>query len=781
MSVAAPPPSRLRLFVDSLQSLWVSGLAVLIVVLVATLLGEEGEKLKRTQYFALGTGFPALVASCCFGLRFTLFAQVHRWLALGLAIFLIGSLAFCLGRHWNWYVGLLGAGQWLITSLVVWRTGGGSADTKKPVSASSTPLRLAFVGVFVATVAWIISIQILGHRLEDGLARFKEGATDWLGSRDLADRILGDRFFVVALAVSFLLVLANLVSYHCAAPGRRRALGYQLIGYAQNVVALFVFAIYSFRTDHILEARGPDAYFHWAFYLNPAEDVRQGAWLLWDIPSNYGFLSVLILSVLPTKSTWQSLYLLNSLLIFLSAAFVFFVWRAVRTGPLNGVFALALSFASVFMVPGTPDMIPDAVMTPAVGAYRYIWCYALLAVLWWDLWRSIQGAPSGAARWVGMAVWVIGAWWSLESAVFCAAIWLPAYALAVARDCKNLPVSYGRGKLIGLIIWRLSIPVWLWAISLGGMVLYYRLFLGHGPDPSAFAEVARQFIYPYSDYVGRWLWLAVFCGLASGGVCLFRRWHEKPAPLAWGVWATFWVTSSYYAVKTDLGILLTLSPLILAGLGLVLWSFDRLSVPVVTVRRVVVPAGWARPAAPSPTRTRRIDETLILTSLFIPIVTVILAAGFRNIYTVIRRVPEIKLGYQAAERQLPTLDPSARELLAQTKFQNEDRLSFLEDALMLRPGWPGNHSMAPKNWLPVGSWRKFQETLFTGEFAADKRLASYVRRFTDRVRTTGYLLCRRGRLDDPDLKWLFDPLRSRYAPNKVGENTDYELIRFDPH
>jgi len=99
------------------------------------------------------------------------------------------------------------------------------------------------------------------------------------------------------------------------------AISGRLIGWLGTVVALAVLAVASVRTNGLFDVHTA---YHWEFYIGPAELVRQGGWLLWDVPAQYGFLSELAIAWIPAASPWESLFVLNALMCFLLAATVFF-------------------------------------------------------------------------------------------------------------------------------------------------------------------------------------------------------------------------------------------------------------------------------------------------------------------------------------------------------------------------------------------------------------------------------------------------------------------------
>src|SRR5262249_32015835 len=152
------------------------------------------------------------------------------------------------------------------------------------------PRRLgrALVIFVVGGLAWLVAIRFLWW------SPFQTRITDSWYAHDI---------FIVSLV----LVLANL--FRPDVPGQAR--GRQL-AWVANCVGLLVLAWVSGRVRPLDSA----ASHHWGVHVGPAELLRQGGWLLWDVPIQYGFLNTLLVAWLPTENVWQSFYLVNSLLHF---------------------------------------------------------------------------------------------------------------------------------------------------------------------------------------------------------------------------------------------------------------------------------------------------------------------------------------------------------------------------------------------------------------------------------------------------------------------------------
>ncbi|MEJ7640345.1 MAG: hypothetical protein WKF75_20855 [Singulisphaera sp.] len=121
-------------------------------------------------------------------------------------------------------------------------------------------------------------------------------------------------------------------------------------------------------------------------------------------------------------------------MMFLSGCFIFTMYRSLRTGPTN---RLLPGGGLGRRVHGPGLAVPHAadrpLCHPGRGRYRFIWCYALLAILVWEYRSHPRGGKHRRPLVLGSAAWLLGSLWSCESATYCTAIWLPAYAAMLWR------------------------------------------------------------------------------------------------------------------------------------------------------------------------------------------------------------------------------------------------------------------------------------------------------------------------------------------------------------
>ena len=229
---------------------------------------------------------------------------------------------------------------------------------------------------------------------------------------------------------------------------------------------------------------------HWGAFVGPAEAVRQGGWLLWDVPFHYGFLSTLSLLALPVPNAWQSLYLFNAIGSALQALFLFVVLRAVRPTVVGTLVAAAVSRCSRLLVAKlAARRFTPPHYHPSVGVFRYGWCYVLVGVLLLERRQAPRSRAQQGVLLAGCVSWLLAVLWSAESAFYGSAIWLPAFGLIVLRDAG---VFDGARDWRRILSW-LAVPPLLLAATVGGLVGLYRQFLGHGPDLRAYVDAALSY------------------------------------------------------------------------------------------------------------------------------------------------------------------------------------------------------------------------------------------------------------------------------------------------
>jgi hypothetical protein len=155
-----------------------------------------------------------------------------------------------------------------------------------------------------------------------------------------------DAFVQNAWTIGVLTVSAAIVLGALWLPDAIAGRWLRLVGFG---LALIPLALASVWTNDLFDITTT---YHWEVYIGPADLIRQGGWLLWDVPSQYGFLSELAIAWMPTPSPWEGLFILNSAANFLLATTVFLLLRSLGRGVLNLLMSFSVALATCFLRPG---------------------------------------------------------------------------------------------------------------------------------------------------------------------------------------------------------------------------------------------------------------------------------------------------------------------------------------------------------------------------------------------------------------------------------------------
>jgi hypothetical protein len=722
----------LRVVLLEIEPLWVGGLALLVVVgaifVFGPLIGLTGEPLEQALYLTFGSLFPLgvlLLSTDWRGRHVSPHGYATVRLALG-GLLLISLIPFFIVRH-EFRLVIVAAIQLGLTLPIL-------------IRARAQSVRLAVPLMLALVLFWMAAARFL----------YWEPLGRW---------VIRDPYSILVFVLSLALVTINVYFPQLDFTPSETSWS-RLAGKALDLVALIVISVASIRMswhfDYI-------AVYHWGQFMGPAEMVRNGARLLWDVPSPYGFLSILVLVAMPFETVWQSLYVMQSLSLFLTTSFIYWVFRLRRSSVVNFLFSLLLSVAAVhFMVGWAPDLTGPQ-MFPNVGPYRFLWSFVLLAILLWGL-RADQG--SGSPRyilWAGSVAWMIGVLWSAESAWFCSATWLPAYLLMVARRVRSTFELQGS---LPAAIWELLSgvlrPVVLLLVAVGAIATWYWFGLGHAPDWGGYFEWSRAYggsgsyaAMPIEPAGPVWTLLLVLAALGSVVAFLIRErgLASSTVGVMVGVWFSVWATTVYFVGRSHPVNATNLTPILVTAIGVTLLIMAQ-----------------GTPVRPWQTWVR---------ASFIPVLAVVLIATYGNLPALTRNLssPEIDNPTNLTNR-LPVMDSSLLGLLNEAGVKRGDPIVIFDGSRQtLAPAWPADweagHGVVSvsRTWLPTHPFA-------ASEALPETRNAVYFRRFTERAQLSGWLIQRRdGEFHTPS--WLFEYVAETHLPTESYENADWQVTWFE--
>jgi len=237
------------------------------------------------------------------------------------------------------------------------------------------------------------------------------------------------------------------------------------------LIPTFLFFIESFSTYKFNDEIRGGFVIHWQVLLAPLELISQGGYLLWDTPSQYGFLSVLLPYILPFKTHIQSFYILNGIFVLVFSLQLFLIiWN--NRGLYWYIISLLLTLSLVFYLNSGPA-VSNGSEVPMDGPYRFFWSTTLLWLLF-----NLKKNKYFIQLLIILPVWLIGFLWSPESAIYVTAIIVPFFINII---CKNNITLIKK-------IFFISLAPLLLIISILFISLYYKIFLGHLPDYFSFID-----------------------------------------------------------------------------------------------------------------------------------------------------------------------------------------------------------------------------------------------------------------------------------------------------
>jgi len=240
-----------------------------------------------------------------------------------------------------------------------------------------------------------------------------------------------------------------------------------------DVFIIIVFGFLSFRSDSLFEMTvSGNPVYHWDYYVGVINSVRNGGYLLWNIPSQYGFLNLLLPVIIKTNSAWQSFYIFQGLLLFLTstAFYIYFI----KNG--KHIFLRLMFFALILMALffADPDFFGPYPF-PSSSVVRFFFVYVILFFL------ATQNKFSIFNAFLLALIWSLGFWWSSESALYVSAIYLfTLFALIIY--CTKIVRSFQ------LIAAYLLFPLVFFASELIFLLIFYKNNIHFLPDFYAFLE-----------------------------------------------------------------------------------------------------------------------------------------------------------------------------------------------------------------------------------------------------------------------------------------------------
>ena len=703
-----------------MASLWPTGAIVVCFMVAYAINGLNSESAEWNVYLALGAGTPILLTALLFLERTVhipgFVTKLHRVLAF-LAILSMAVLAILLSVYSVFFaapmLGLVCAAPYLFAR-------------QKPRKWGSFALTF-----LVSTVSWLAAGKMLY----------------W---SSLTETLLASPYTVfmclVGTALTAALYFTDWKMPWIKFPALPPVLGIlgRWSGYA---LAILVLAWPCFRTDFFTDL---NALHHWSHWIGPAESIREGSWLLWDVPSQYGFLSLLTIAAMPVDNMWEALYLFQSVIVWIVAIMVYLIFQRTRRGFANALFALGMALASVCFMSGSKDLMgPQFIVS--VGPMRFVWCHTLLFLVWMFL---LSPTPSlRTFRWLGSFIWLVGVLWSAESGVYSTAVFGAVSGVLALQAAIKIRSEGGSWRsAFGAFLPYLLTPLTLLVIAVAGITVYYRIYLGSGPDWYAYIDyvvtyAGGQCALPIESTGPVWVLVIAFCIVSSLATTQGRTNPFSPrlAALA-GIWGATWAVSSYFVSRSHPNNVNNLMPVICMILGML-------------------------PERKTPATESTSSQNILINHAAIPILSVVFLATIGN-PLLMSFIQQPQHPFTPVTTSLPLLAPNTREMLARNNVTIEQPLVYNHLSIMLPMGL-ARDKISRQSILPTKTFLPKPIILLDG--LSRKRRAVFLERYITRHHENGWLMLPK-ELKGIDA-WLSEAIQPYYDLRKVDEDP-YDILYY---
>lgn len=496
-----------------------------------------------------------------------------------------------------------------------------------------------------------------------------------------------------------------------------------------------IFSFLSFRYDSLF--MGSSEY-HWEYFVGPIRGLRDGGWLLWDTPSQYGFLNILLASLLPLKNSWQALYVFQGCLLLLVAILYYLtICKYLTKNYILNFFlvTLTLFFADPLFI--GPQFYPSS------SVFRFIWCYLLFLLI-----INFEGFHLKSRRnlYLFLCMWIFGCLWSFESAVYSSAIFFlgaVAYVFSLRkltsyRDLINQ--SFILLRIISFALICLSATL----IVISG---YYKINLGVLPDFKMFYEYALNYGggfggIPIQKFGAIWVYVLLFCGLY--GAIFFVRLDAIE------------IKNHNTIIFASLGIVLSLTTYLI---GRAHASNITAVLPIICFVVIVVLLINQESSHPN----------IPLYAIGFPVIFISLCGGLAQPSS-IDHLTRIASFTGDIQNRLRPPDPTLEELIKEAKITPHDSVAYY-----------GFHAAMPI-YLDGENVKAYEKTWIFNPFQLLEEPISYQRRqeiamrsLVDRGQNEGYIVQAKGQFEERFNEWM-GIISKYYLFDKTYENKDFRII-----
>lgn len=691
-------------FISKFQLLWPAGIIIILYVFLSSI--STNESIEFIYFFCLGTIVPVIILIIYYFLN--IHEKISKLLFSILSYIYIISIMLILHKFKNNLIIIILVS--LITTFLFY------SENNNKKNINKTNLILIFLtNIF----CWTISATLVHW---DSI------------------RIFLKNQYIFILFLSVLFLSSEIFFKH-----KNVVTNFKITKF--DWLALICFFCLSFRTDSLFIG---DSWTHWAYFIGVVDAVKQGGYLLWDVPSQYGFLLILITAILPFKDSWQSFFVLQGVLLFIISIPFYLLTKYQFKSIFSGIWTFIIVFSSLYF--STNNSISPTCI-PSGSVIRFFWVYVLLFYFWLDF--ILINKVSKFYNALGIIIWLAGSMWSAESAIYCSSIFIPAFLYRLYLESNNVGIN---SNLL-LIFNNLFILFCYMAVLILIISIFYYIKIDHLPDYLSFYEYIIAYSaggiggLPIEKLSPVWVLITIYSIILSIiSIILLSNNKSRSLPLLLSIFFGFWSISSYFVGRShpwNITVLIPEISIILIIIYNIIYYENALqSYGIINFYNLFVVAFFSIVI---------ISNTIIKTDFLSFIQTK-------------------KTFNEDIILKLPVLDSNLNDLLIQSHISEADLIVFDnagDDQIPFISLWTNNNNIKIFNclsWLP--------KPLSMLDALTDERKLIYFERMSSRFKNGGWLIQKKN--NGKYIGILNEFINKHYIRSLIYENEYWLIIKIDP-
>ena len=183
----------------------------------------------------------------------------------------------------------------------------------------------------------------------------------WINMKEIYIKIKNCGFFIIIL---YIIGINNF-----------KVINFKVTNFLIMIFSMIASIWLSFRIDTIFYGDGPA---HWSYYISPIHFFREGLFIINETPSQYGFLTILLPSLLP-YSDWQSFFIFQ---IILSNLIVFMLTYIIFKSNLNILLKLFINFTFILAIYLSTNNFISFSTIPSGSVIRFFPLYLIIFIIY---------------------------------------------------------------------------------------------------------------------------------------------------------------------------------------------------------------------------------------------------------------------------------------------------------------------------------------------------------------------------------------------------------------